>query len=122
MLAGMYDSSLDQFKPHSWSFSPFQIQRYHSFINNSARESFKTQDFNTHNIYSGYGSFHRQYYDALDWFGFSLRGDRYTNRQYLNRITAVTYFSSTRSSTNKLRKPDLFTALSPIIVATQFQV
>src|SRR5690606_4191548 len=77
-----------------------QVRTYYSSNRISARQSFSTQDFLMQNLYGGYESHHyrRQYYDALDWFGFSLRNDYYINRNYLSRIAEETYYSSVHPS------------------------
>ncbi len=69
LLASMYDASLDQFKPHSWNFSPLHRPRYSSHFNRNARNSFSTVNFNIrrNNLNTHYPQ--QQQYDQWNWFG-----------------------------------------------------
>ncbi len=71
LLAGMYDASLDQFRSHSWAFSPINKPRYYSHYNNNGHRSFGTHYFNVYNNKLVTSSF-SQHYDQLDWFGFNM--------------------------------------------------
>src|SRR5690606_10575043 len=69
VLASMYDMSLDQFKPHSWSFGPLKkpTYRYNGYRRGS---SFGINGFRVHNNLDGRLSYPYQAYDQLNWFGF----------------------------------------------------
>ncbi|MFG6685626.1 alpha-2-macroglobulin [Mariniflexile sp. HNIBRBA6329] len=69
LLASMYDASLDQFKPHTWSFNPINNQLYSSYNNSNAHQSFGTQNFRVYND-KVYAKYTHQQYDQLNWFGF----------------------------------------------------
>ncbi|MDX8553180.1 MG2 domain-containing protein [Tenacibaculum sp. 1B UA] len=70
MLASMYDASLDEFKPHNWSFNPISTSTYYSYSGNAnAYQSFGNERFRVFN--NNYpSSFKTQRYDQLNWFGF----------------------------------------------------
>ncbi|MCL6295665.1 alpha-2-macroglobulin family protein [Jejuia spongiicola] len=78
LLASMYDASLDQFKPHTWSFNPISNPTYYSYNNSNARQSFGTRNFRVYNdrVRKYY---QHQNYDQLNWFGFSF-GNNYNLR------------------------------------------
>ncbi|WP_034046028.1 MG2 domain-containing protein [Wocania ichthyoenteri] len=71
LLASMYDASLDQFKPHTWSFNPIDNPMYYSYNNSNARQSFGTQNFRVYNERSR-TYYQHQNYDKLNWFGFGF--------------------------------------------------
>lgn len=90
LLAGMYDASLDAFKPHEWNFSPIKKPIYS--IHNSAEATisfgnnyFRVQNLNnnTDRHYNNYQKRNIQY----NWFGFSFINDNWINRQYLKKLT-----------------------------------
>lgn len=69
MVAAMYDASLDQFRPHNWSFSPFPM-------------NYRSRSWTGHHFGSE-SSYHFYYYPyieglpdkayrSLNWFGFYL--------------------------------------------------
>ncbi|MEO1053296.1 MAG: MG2 domain-containing protein [Bacteroidota bacterium] len=95
VLTSMYDASLDQFKSHSWSFSPYQRYPYYVYPQISGRQSFGTINFNIRNLRSRYLGIIGQQFDQLDWFGFNLDNFKYANRRYLERIRYATYSSKT---------------------------
>ncbi|MFT7901157.1 alpha-2-macroglobulin family protein [Tenacibaculum ascidiaceicola] len=70
VLASMYDTSLDEFKPHNWEFSPISTSTYYSNTGNAnAYQSFGNERFRVFN--NNYPtSFKTQRYDQLNWFGF----------------------------------------------------
>ena len=72
LLASMYDASLDQFKTHSWNFSPYQPNAYRSYMNTSSHLSFGVNNFRIHQDYQNYYSNITQQFDQLNWFGLSL--------------------------------------------------
>ncbi|HEY5747837.1 MAG TPA: MG2 domain-containing protein [Chryseolinea sp.] len=86
ILASMYDASLDQFAPHTWSFDPVRTEAYRSSYRMSGEGSFNTSKFTIRNGGYGFYSIPRQYYDDLYWFGFSIRNKQYYNGAYLNRL------------------------------------
>jgi len=88
ILASMYDASLDQFAPHTWSFNPVSFETYHSSYRLSGHQSFNTSEFAVRNNRYGFYSVPRQYYDALYWFGFSIGNKQYFNQLYLDRLYA----------------------------------
>ncbi|WP_372753424.1 alpha-2-macroglobulin [Mariniflexile sp.] len=69
ILASMYDSSLDQFNPHNWSFNPIQNSTYFSYYPIHAYRSFGTQNFRVY-FSKNYSTYSPQQYDQLNWFGF----------------------------------------------------
>ena len=69
LLASMYDASLDQFKPHSWSFNPINNPVYYSRNHKNAGQSFGQSGFRIFNQHNNYRSYPHQSYDQLNWFG-----------------------------------------------------
>ena len=82
LLASMYDASLDEFKPHNWSFNPIQLPLYYGSINKNARQSFGTSNFRIFNRFKSIAGYPNQNYDQLNWFGFYLGNNRYFRRSY----------------------------------------
>ncbi|WP_338732967.1 alpha-2-macroglobulin family protein [Mangrovimonas cancribranchiae] len=76
LLASMYDKSLDQFKPHSWNFTPLQQPIYNSYLRKNARLSFAINGFRVYNQNLLYANYPLQEYDELNWFGLHL-GNRH---------------------------------------------
>ncbi|PWI31085.1 alpha-2-macroglobulin [Flavobacteriaceae bacterium LYZ1037] len=72
ILASMYDMSLDQFKPHNWSFNPINLPTYYSNSYRNARISFSTEGFRVQNMQRYHAYYPQNNYDQLDWFGFHL--------------------------------------------------
>lgn len=68
LLASMYDASLNQFKPHAWSFNPFNRPNYYSRLARSAQRSYGKQGFRIYIPYVSRNN-HVQQYDQLNWFG-----------------------------------------------------
>ncbi|MEY8847430.1 MG2 domain-containing protein [Psychroserpens sp. XS_ASV72] len=79
ILASMYDLSLDQFKPHQWSFNPIHKPHYYARFGVNANRSFGVRGFNVSNRDYVNHRFPIQTYDQLNWFGFNF-GDIYRNR------------------------------------------
>ncbi|MDP5062835.1 MAG: alpha-2-macroglobulin, partial [Maribacter sp.] len=81
LLASMYDASLDQFSPHSWSFYPLNRPNYYSRIRTNAHNSFSTSSFYTFSNYNNL-SYPSLNFDSFDSFGldFMLRGNFYESR------------------------------------------
>ncbi|WP_323789362.1 alpha-2-macroglobulin family protein [Psychroserpens sp.] len=82
ILASMYDMSLDQFKPHAWSFKPIQKPSYYSRYGLNARQSFGVGGFRVHNQHYNYPSYYNQQYDQFNWFGFFFQ---YGRTMYLRK-------------------------------------
>ena len=72
MLASMYDASLDQFKPHHWSFSPINHRLYYPSNRSNANHSFKNHHFRIYLQSHPYANITSQGYDQLNWFGLSF--------------------------------------------------
>ncbi|MCB0383578.1 MAG: hypothetical protein KDD05_09890, partial [Psychroserpens sp.] len=60
ILASMYDMSLDQFKPHSWSFNPIQKPTYYARFSHNARQSFNIGGFRVHDEQDNYPHYDQQ--------------------------------------------------------------
>ncbi|MCX7547889.1 carboxypeptidase-like regulatory domain-containing protein [Xanthomarina sp. F1114] len=97
LLASMYDMSLDQFKPHSWTFNPIQHPSYYSHYTRNARTSFSTEGFRIQNLNGFYLNYPQNVYDQLDWFGFSLTDSWARNRYLRNIRNTASYNSSLKS-------------------------
>ena len=73
ILAGMYDASLDAFKPHSWNFNPL-LQTY---VNITGRNTSALSVSNS-NVYTkikrDYFTPKYKAYYTLNWFGFNPQG------------------------------------------------
>ena len=106
MLASMYDASLDQFKPHQWSFTPFTGNSYNAY-NTSRPQGFDLQNFSVRNLNRNYYRYPTVQYDDFNWFGFSFSGNNYLNRQYLSRLRSVFFTQDdlTITSTQDKSKP-----------------
>jgi TonB-dependent SusC/RagA subfamily outer membrane receptor len=85
VLASMYDASLDQFKKHEWTFPSLRESSSGSIVWSSTNNSFSNEYFILNNFHRG-STTYKQFYDALDWFGFSITNNDYIHRQYLNRL------------------------------------
>ncbi|MFN7492922.1 MAG: MG2 domain-containing protein, partial [Cyclobacteriaceae bacterium] len=86
VLASMYDASLDQFKDHKWYFEPQRSQPYYSYYAPTAHQSFGDKNFVIRNQRYGFTSIPDIYYDAFDWFGFTITKNSYVHRKYLERF------------------------------------
>jgi|688.fasta_scaffold02841_24 TonB-dependent SusC/RagA subfamily outer membrane receptor len=86
ILASMYDASLDQFKPHEWRFDPIEKHPYYGYSQLNGSHSFGTQSFTVSNLVYVNSVLPKQYYDQLDWFGFSLTNNYYERQRYLQRL------------------------------------
>ncbi|TXD82859.1 alpha-2-macroglobulin [Subsaximicrobium wynnwilliamsii] len=90
VLASMYDASLDQFKPHDWSFSPIYKPQYNSGFELNARQSFGVDPFRVYNQSRNYPYYSHQSYDQLNWFGFYFgQGRNYMTRALGGRVAGV---------------------------------
>lgn len=72
LLASMYDASLDEFKVHNWEFNPAEQPIYYSYNQRNANNSFGNSYFNIANLPQNYDENLQQFYDQLNWFGFSF--------------------------------------------------
>jgi len=104
LLAGMYDASLDQFKPHQWNFNPIYRFNYQSSFRRNAYRSFGNTNFNVQRNVSFKSYPNQQYYDQLNWFGFSLN-NKWQYQQYLRQLqqkkTIAIYDKNLRTGTIK---------------------
>jgi len=77
LLAGMYDASLDAFKSNSW-----YLNVYNSFYSELSWNTYDAFTSKASSLYAPdwniYPEYHYQYYDQLNWFGFTYYGDYYT--------------------------------------------
>ncbi|MGY0426242.1 MAG: MG2 domain-containing protein, partial [Polaribacter sp.] len=87
ILASMYDASLDEFKPHNWSFNPIAPKpTYYSYKTSVANQSFGTNNFyilNNNNRYYGFPNIN---YTTYNWFGFGLNNNNWLNIRYLQEV------------------------------------
>ncbi len=72
VLAAMYDKSLDQFLPHSWTFNPVNYQYYYSRSSSNAYNSFGNKNFTVYTPTILNIPVYSQQYDRMNWFGFSI--------------------------------------------------
>lgn len=86
LLAGMYDASLDQFKPHNWNFTPIVQPLYRSSFNSNMHSSFSSKKFSIYNDYNSYFSYPTRNFDAFNWFGFSFINEKCVFNTYLNTL------------------------------------
>ncbi|WP_345275873.1 alpha-2-macroglobulin family protein [Litoribaculum gwangyangense] len=89
LLASMYDASLDQFKPHAWSFNPIMQPNYSSYNQSRAYNSFGTKNFRVYNERT-YTNYPQQYYDQLNWFGFSFNFNKWRFDNYVKSLRLKT--------------------------------
>ncbi|WP_324023686.1 MG2 domain-containing protein [Maribacter sp. BPC-D8] len=89
LLASMYDASLDQFSPHSWSFYPFHRPNYYSRIRTNAHNSFSTSSFYTFSLHEDM-SYPSLRFDSFESFGLDFRsyGNFYEPRAKYKRSSA----------------------------------
>ncbi|EDM44186.1 hypothetical protein SCB49_04135 [unidentified eubacterium SCB49] len=83
LLASMYDVSLDQFKPHNWSFNPQPDITYQAIGRPTSTTSFGNASLYLQYGYHTYYNQNVQNFDQFNWFGLSLMGQRI----YLERKT-----------------------------------
>ena len=85
VLASMYDMSLDQFKPHEWSFNPISKNRgYYSYAMMNGGLSFGNTSFRVinqqRNNYYSYPKIGKTFYN---WYGFNIGHDMRRDRMML---------------------------------------
>ncbi|PKQ43569.1 alpha-2-macroglobulin [Confluentibacter flavum] len=90
LLASMYDASLDQFKPHTWDFNPINKPTYYSNNRRNAYQSFGTKNFRVYNEPNPNTNYPQQYYDQLDWFGFSFNFNKWQYDNYIKSLRLKT--------------------------------
>jgi len=84
LLASMYDASLDQFKPHSWSFNPFNRPNYNSRFARNAYRTFGTNGFRSYIPNDFRSTYRKQQYDEFNWFGLHLGNRHHYNLRARN--------------------------------------
>ncbi len=89
LLASMYDASLDQFKPHSWIFNFIDRNFYYS-KNRNAYQSFGTKNFRVYNKPFANTNYPQQYFDQLNWFGFSFNFNKSRHDNYIKSLRLKT--------------------------------
>lgn len=90
LLASMYDASLDEFRPHTWSFNPINRPTYYSNLSKNSSQSFGTTNFRLFNNFYTSASHPQQGFDQLNWFGFYFgRTNHYLMRSKNNQMPAV---------------------------------
>ncbi|TCP22102.1 alpha-2-macroglobulin family protein [Tenacibaculum skagerrakense] len=82
LLAGMYDASLDQFKPHNWNFNPIAKPTYSFGTYTTSQHSFGTNYFRVQNDSQMYFNYPTLQYDQLNWFGFYFENGNRLNKLY----------------------------------------
>ncbi len=80
LLASMYDASLDQFKPHTWSFNPLYQPIYYSNYGSRASNAFGVGNFRIYNSNRYNYSYPNQGYDRFNWFGFYFGNNNFRIR------------------------------------------
>ncbi len=89
LLASMYDTSLDQFKPHQWYFNPIYRPSYYSQNKRQATHSFTIDAFNLKN-HSGPGYYYNdQGYDQLNWFGLYFGQQYFREKRRMMKTAAA---------------------------------
>jgi len=94
ILVGMYDASLDLFKPHSWTFNPLSQSRFYPKLNTNQYSAFGVRNF--HSISRRY---YREISDPVlkfpkfNWYGFSLNQNYSVYRLYMDQI-GIKHFKS----------------------------
>ncbi|REG85194.1 alpha-2-macroglobulin family protein [Winogradskyella sediminis] len=90
LLASMYDASLDEFRAHSWKFSPINNPYYYANINKNSRQSFGHTSFRVINQFNTIASYPYQDYDQLNWFGLYFGYGNTRVRRMLSRAPEAT--------------------------------
>ncbi|WP_076547367.1 alpha-2-macroglobulin family protein [Maribacter ulvicola] len=80
LLASMYDASLDQFRPHRWSFKPINQPHYYTRRRTSGYHSFSTASFQTFSHHTNF-TYPSLSFDSFDSFGLNFNlGNFYQSR------------------------------------------
>lgn len=85
LLASMYDTSLDQFKPQQWQFSPLYQPQYYSQSGRSAYRAFYNASFLVRLSPSYQNDPSPKNYDRFNWFGLHL-GNKHQYKYYLRDL------------------------------------
>lgn len=96
LLASMYDASLDQFRPHAWSFNPLHQPTYYSRLNRDAGNSFGTSGFRTYLPRALYYGYTTPSYDDWNWFGLYFGNYREYRRNFYSNKPS--YYTSEKNS------------------------
>jgi len=99
VLASMYDASLDQFKPHAWSFNPAEPEIYYPYSQPHTGQSFGISNFTVVHRYDLL-PMPSQYFDTFDWFGFSISREYSVRAEYMERLF---YMQASRNSKITMR-------------------
>jgi len=86
----MYDQSLDEFKPHKWSFINFDEEDYQYYYNDpnlNSHYSFGTTYFKSNNNFDQLRPTYNQRYSAFEFFGFSMGNPERSQTRYLQSIS-----------------------------------
>ncbi len=109
ILASMYDASLDQFKPHAWSWNPIPKNRYYRQYQPSGEGSFGIEPFRIHNRFFRNYRLFPQFFDQFDWFGFTITNHPYEKKKYLERLYNDGHTSGKASSVSLHHAKDVRT-------------
>ena len=105
LLANMYDASLDQFEPHTWSFHPISEVYYYSHSRRNAAQSFGQTGFRIYNPYRNTAHFPHQNYDQINWFGLYFgQNNRLRSSMYMKREV---YSSDNISAVASMEEADM---------------
>ena len=86
VLASMYDTSLDEFKPHSWNFNPIYRPNYNARFYKNSNQSYGISNFRRNNSFESIPNYPYQGFDSLDWFGFYFGNERLSRLTYRRQI------------------------------------
>jgi hypothetical protein len=86
LLASMYDASLDQFKPHNWSFNPLYRPSYYASYRSTPHKSFGTSYFSMQYKNIAYTNYVSPTFDTWNWFGLGFSNHRSIYRSYIKRL------------------------------------
>ena len=80
LMAGMYDASLDAFKPNNWYFNVYQS--YYARLNWSSSIGAQSNSTELNNTNGGYVNVPYRYYDALNYYGVYFYNNGYYGGDY----------------------------------------
>ena len=115
ILASMYDMSLDQFKPHQWSFNPIEKPHYYSYSQRSAGRSFGLTNFRVYGKAFNHRYAQQQSYDQFNWFGLYF-GSSYQRLMLKSRATGVMVQEDAEMAAEPLMMESDDAALDEVIV------
>ncbi len=87
MVATLYDASLDQFRPHSWNFSPFP---YNYQARGWQSRHFNSTGSNTFYYYPSFPDVPGRTYRQMNWFNFNFYGGGYMGGAVRSRAYELT--------------------------------